>query len=59
MGKASTTVRPMHNKLYALGSFFLDIEGHRAEPHVAKALEEVRGRAAFFKVLGSYPRAVM
>ena len=23
MGKASTTVRPMHNKLYALGSFFL------------------------------------
>ena len=23
MGKASTTVRPMHNKLYALGSLFL------------------------------------
>ena len=40
-------------------NFFLDIEGHRAEPHVQQALDEVRGRAAFFRILGSYPRAVM
>ena len=40
-------------------NFFLDLEGHRAEAHVAQALEEVRKRAAFFKILGSYPRAVM
>ncbi|MDE0856810.1 MAG: ACT domain-containing protein, partial [Nevskia sp.] len=40
-------------------NFFLDLEGHRAEAHVAQALEEVRKRSAFFKILGSYPRAVM
>jgi chorismate mutase/prephenate dehydratase len=38
--------------------FFVDIEGHRTEPHVAQALEEVRSRAAFLKILGSYPVAV-
>jgi chorismate mutase/prephenate dehydratase len=38
--------------------FFVDIEGHRAEPNVAQALEEVRARAAFLKILGSYPVAV-
>ncbi|MBL6749405.1 MAG: prephenate dehydratase [Nevskia sp.] len=40
-------------------NFFLDLEGHRADPAVAAALDEVRARAAFFKVLGSYPRAVL
>lgn len=40
-------------------NFFLDLEGHRAEPHVAEALDAVRGRAAFFRVLGSYPRAIV
>lgn len=40
-------------------NFFLDIEGHRAEPAVATALDEVRARAAFFRILGSYPRAVV
>jgi chorismate mutase/prephenate dehydratase len=40
-------------------NFFLDLEGHGADPVVAAALDEVRGRAAFFKVLGSYPRAVL
>jgi chorismate mutase/prephenate dehydratase len=40
-------------------NFFLDLEGHRGEPHVAQALDEVRKRSAFFKILGSYPRAVM
>ncbi|HET7798644.1 MAG TPA: ACT domain-containing protein, partial [Nevskia sp.] len=40
-------------------NFFLDVEGHRAEPLVANALEEVQKRAAFFRVLGSYPRAVV
>lgn len=38
--------------------FFVDIEGHQSERHVARALEEVRNRAAFLKVLGSYPVAV-
>jgi chorismate mutase/prephenate dehydratase len=38
--------------------FFVDIEGHRSDSHVAQALEEVRNRAAFLKILGSYPLAV-
>ncbi len=38
--------------------FFIDIEGHVSATNVAAALEELRHRAAFVKVLGSYPRAV-
>jgi len=38
--------------------FFIDIEGHVKEPHVAKALEALKERASLFRVLGSYPRAV-
>lgn len=40
-------------------NFFLDIEGHRADPTVSGALDAVRSRAAFFRILGSYPRAVL
>jgi chorismate mutase/prephenate dehydratase len=39
--------------------FFIDIEGHVAEPAVAKALAEMEKIASLFKVLGSYPRAVL
>jgi len=35
--------------------FYLDLLGHRDDPQVAKALAELRKRAAFFKELGSYP----
>jgi len=38
--------------------FFLDMEGHQSDAHVARALEEMRGLAAFLKILGSYPAAV-
>lgn len=38
--------------------FYIDIEGHRSDPTVARALEELRRRAGFVKLLGSYPRAV-
>ena len=38
--------------------FYIDIEGHRSEPAVARALEELRRRAGFVKELGSYPKAV-
>jgi chorismate mutase/prephenate dehydratase len=37
--------------------FFVDCEGHREEPHVARALEEVAGQCHLFRILGSYPRA--
>jgi chorismate mutase/prephenate dehydratase len=38
--------------------FYIDIEGHRTEAAVARALEELRCRAGFVKILGSYPKAV-
>jgi chorismate mutase/prephenate dehydratase len=37
--------------------FFVDIEGHRDDPPVAAALAELRLRAPFLKLLGSYPAA--
>ena len=37
--------------------FYIDLEGHETEPAVAAALAELKGRAGFFKVLGSYPLA--
>jgi chorismate mutase/prephenate dehydratase len=39
--------------------FFVDIEGHRDDPQVRAALEEVGGIAGYLKVLGSYPAAVL
>ena len=37
--------------------FYIDIEGHRSQPEATRALEELRSRAGFVKILGSYPRA--
>ncbi|MBS4099060.1 MAG: prephenate dehydratase [Sulfuricella sp.] len=39
--------------------FFVDIEGHREDAKVAQALAALSERAAFLKVLGSYPVAVL
>lgn len=39
--------------------FFVDIEGHRADAKVAMALETLKHKASFLKVLGSYPLAVI
>ncbi|MDR3300341.1 MAG: prephenate dehydratase [Candidatus Accumulibacter sp.] len=38
--------------------FYVDVEGHRDDPAVARALTELARRAAYLKVLGSYPVAV-
>ena len=35
--------------------FYIDIEGHPAQPHVHAALEELQQLCAFYKVLGTYP----
>ena len=35
--------------------FYIDIAGHVSQPHVAAALDELKGLCAFYKVLGSYP----
>lgn len=39
--------------------FFVDIEGHVEDEQVAAALKELEQHASLFKVLGSYPRAVI
>jgi chorismate mutase/prephenate dehydratase len=37
--------------------FFIDLEGHQADARVAAAIAELRQRAPFLKILGSYPAA--
>lgn len=39
--------------------FFIDIEGHAAEPLVSKAIDEIKSEATLVKILGSYPKAVL
>jgi len=39
--------------------FFIDILGHRQDPKVAKALAQLKRDAMLFKILGSYPVAVL
>lgn len=39
--------------------FFIDLEGHAEDPPVKKALAELHKRASLFRVLGSYPRAIL
>lgn len=37
--------------------FFIDLQGHKTDKIVSEALVEVKKKASFFKVLGSYPLA--
>jgi chorismate mutase / prephenate dehydratase len=38
--------------------FYVEIEGHQAEPHVARALGNLRAIAPYLKIFGSYPAAL-
>jgi chorismate mutase/prephenate dehydratase len=38
--------------------FFVDLKGHQQDSNVARALEQLRERASFLKILGSYPAAL-
>jgi len=38
--------------------FYVDVEGHLQDEKVARALDELKRSAAFFRVLGSYPLAL-
>ena len=49
--------RPARHALWEY-VFYVDIEGHRDDPAVKSALDELAGRAAYLKILGSYPVAV-
>lgn len=48
--------RPMKSKAWEY-IFFLDLEGHIADPNVSAAVEELKDYCQFVKVLGSYPKA--
>jgi chorismate mutase/prephenate dehydratase len=39
--------------------FFIDLEGHLDDPPVAAALADLKSRASLYRVLGSYPRAIL
>lgn len=39
--------------------FFLDIEGHAEDEKIAAVLDQLEAEASLFKVLGSYPKAVL
>ena len=39
--------------------FFIDIDGHAEDPPVAQALGELKAVAKLFRILGSYPRAIL
>ncbi len=49
--------RPARNALWEY-VFYVDIDGHREEEAVKRALDELGRRAAYLKILGSYPVAV-
>jgi chorismate mutase/prephenate dehydratase len=35
--------------------FYIDVQGHPSQPHVAAALADLQALCAFYKVLGTYP----
>ncbi|MDR1162619.1 MAG: prephenate dehydratase [Candidatus Accumulibacter sp.] len=50
--------RPARHTLWEY-VFFVDVEGHRDDAHVRGALAELERRAAYLKILGSYPVAAL
>ena len=49
--------RPVKTKAWEY-LFFLDMEGHISAEPVSRAVDELRTRAQYLKILGSYPRAI-
>jgi chorismate mutase / prephenate dehydratase len=50
--------RPARNRMWDY-LFFVDLLGHSEDAVVAAALAEIETRASLFKLLGSYPRAIL
>ncbi len=48
--------RPARGRLWEY-VFFVDFEGHRSQPRIQQALEELGGHCPLLQVLGSYPAA--
>ena len=51
--------RPVHGSPVPDYYFFIDFGGHAHDPAIKQVLDAVRANAAFFKILGSYPKAVL
>ena len=49
--------RPSHRRKWHY-VFFIDIDGHVDDEHVALALNRLEKSAQLFRVLGSYPKAI-
>jgi chorismate mutase / prephenate dehydratase len=39
--------------------FFLDLDGHADDKPVRKALDQIKAKSSLFKVLGSFPKAIL
>ncbi len=50
--------RPSKRKVWDY-VFFVDLEGHKENEPVKKALEELKKKSQMIKVLGSYPKAII
>ena len=49
--------RPIKSKPWEY-MFFLDLKGHKEEPRVRGAIQQLEARSVFLKILGSYPSGV-
>jgi chorismate mutase/prephenate dehydratase len=49
--------RPARNGAWEY-HFFVDVEGHASDEHIAAALQELQQTCAFYRCLGSYPKDV-
>lgn len=58
IGMVNIESRPSRQGLWEY-VFFIDIDGHSADPKVAEALDLLRATVNMLKLLGSYPKAVL
>nr|VFJ47637.1 MAG: chorismate mutase [Candidatus Kentron sp. DK] len=58
IGMTRIESRPARSGLWEY-VFFVDIDGHSEDKSVAEALQEIEQNATLFKILGSYPKAVL
>ena len=52
---SSITSRPSKQKPFEY-SFYIDLQGHIKQPMIVSALEKIKKKSVFFKLLGSYPK---
>lgn len=58
IGMVNIESRPSRQGLWDY-IFFIDIEGHNEEKDIAQALDTVKDNVKMFKLLGSYPKAIL